>query len=125
MIKFRILMFIKARLLFNKIYLPMTILPIVTITLGFLNFVLVFPFMPQFIINSISSLLYRLRHLFWAGVLLLSFEIYHSYIKFTIHFPFVTMQDVKIPEKITIMLAKHFSFQRNFYLSFVSLIMIL
>lgn len=103
----------------------MSILPIVTLTLGFLNLLLVFPFVPNFIVKPISSILYRLRHLFWAGTILLFFEVYASYIKFTIHFPYVTMQDVKIPEKISNLLSKHFYYERNFYLSFVGLIMIL
>jgi hypothetical protein len=50
-------------------------------------------------------------------LLIYVYSMYNSYIGFTEYFPFTTIQEARTPDKLSLILSKHYRYQRNFYIS--------
>eukprot|EP01080_Neovahlkampfia_damariscottae_P001604 gene1604-12729_t len=92
------------------------------ILIGSLTFLLISP-LPRVIIFPLAKLIKKIQTLFFGTLLVFGLAIYRSYIGFTVHFPFVTVNDVKTVEQMSLILSRHYKHQRNFYIATFALTM--
>jgi predicted nucleic acid-binding Zn ribbon protein len=89
-----------------------------------LNIILMLPYIPRLITRPIVGILSGAKMVFALTTLVLCMAMYRAYIGFSRHSPFVTIDQAKSVENLSLILSRHYRHQRNFYICAFSITML-